>query len=63
LGSFRPRFFTSKPFGGSLNPSGGVSVFSSPFLLVIESKTGLKVKSPAIAIAVTISEKQQKHGY
>ena len=48
------------PFGGSSNPEGSSSLTYSPFLFLILSFSGLKVRSSAIANAVTISGEATK---
>ena len=59
-GAWYPLSFTSKPFSGSSTPLGSSSLTSSPFSFFRVSVRGLKLRSPAIAIAVTISGEATK---
>ena len=54
-GGLYPRLSTENPFFGKSSPKGGLNLSCTPFLLLSESLRGLNVKSPEIAIAVTIS--------
>ena len=54
-GSLYPASFTSKPMGGSSIPCGSSSFTATPSSFTRVSVSGLKVKSPAMARAVTIS--------
>lgn len=54
-GAWYPASSTAKPLNGNSSPVGGSNFTCSPLSLVKVSVNGLKVKSPAIASAVTIS--------
>ena len=54
-GAWNPASSTAKPFVGNSSPVGASNFTCSPLSFVKVSVNGLKVKSPAIASAVTIS--------
>ena len=54
-GAWNPASSTANPLNGNSSPVGASNLTCSPLSLVNVSVNGLKVKSPAIASAVTIS--------